>query len=103
MHNALDTSNPAPRDTTTTSTHRPPPHPKATSNASLKAKFNLKGDCPVFEGVFRYCQSYVGASLGGAVQINHGQAETVINWAGGLHHAKTNQVRGVWRVGLRQG
>ncbi|GBF93503.1 histone deacetylase [Raphidocelis subcapitata] len=67
---------------------------RATANASLKAKFNLKGDCPVFEGVFRYCQSYVGASLGGAVQLNHGQADTVINWAGGLHHAKTNQAAG---------
>ena len=33
-----------------------PPHPQANANASLKAKFNLKGDCPVFEGVFRYCQ-----------------------------------------------
>lgn len=26
------------------------------------------------------------------MQLNHGQADTVINWAGGLHHAKTNQV-----------
>ena len=41
-----------------------------------------------------YCQSYVGASLGGAVQLNHGQADAVINWAGGLHHAKTNQAAG---------
>jgi acetoin utilization deacetylase AcuC-like enzyme len=35
---------------------RRPPPPQAATNASLKAKFNLKGDCPVFEGVFRYCQ-----------------------------------------------
>jgi acetoin utilization deacetylase AcuC-like enzyme len=67
---------------------------KASSSAALKARFNLKGDCPPFEGVFRYCQSYVGASIGGAVQLNHGQADTVINWAGGLHHAKTNQAAG---------
>ena len=30
--------------------------------------------------------------MGGAVKINHGQSDCVINWAGGLHHAKKGEV-----------
>ena len=32
---------------------------------------------------------------GGAARLNHGLADTVINWAGGLHHAKKSEVRGL--------
>ena len=38
-------------------------------------------------------QSYVGASLGGAVKLNYNSADIVINWSGGLHHAKKAEVR----------
>ena len=37
-------------------------------------------------------QSYVGASLGGAVKLNYNSADIVINWSGGLHHAKKAEV-----------
>lgn len=37
-------------------------------------------------------QSYSGGSIGGAVKLNHGQADVVINWSGGLHHAKKAEV-----------
>jgi histone deacetylase 1/2 len=69
-------------------------------------------DCPVFDGMFEFCQVYTGASLGaytlflyfcvahslslvdGAVKLNHGLADICINWAGGLHHAKKSEASG---------
>jgi histone deacetylase 1/2 len=27
-------------------------------------------DCPIFDGMFNYCQSYTGGSIGGAVMLN---------------------------------
>lgn len=38
-------------------------------------------------------QAYTGASIGAAVQLNYGQADVCINWAGGLHHARKGRVR----------
>jgi acetoin utilization deacetylase AcuC-like enzyme len=35
-----------------------------------------------------FVQSYTGGSVGGAVRLNHNMSDIVINWAGGLHHAK---------------
>ena len=35
-----------------------------------------------------------GGSVGGAVRLNHKQTDTVVNWAGGLHHAKKNEASG---------
>lgn len=32
--------------------------------------------------------------LGGAVRLNEGKADIVINWAGGLHHAKKSEASG---------
>lgn len=37
-------------------------------------------------------QSYAGASIGAAVQLNYGHADICINWAGGLHHARKCKV-----------
>jgi acetoin utilization deacetylase AcuC-like enzyme len=42
----------------------------------------------VFEGVFDFCSLYTGASLEGALKLNHGVADIAINWSGGLHHAR---------------
>ena len=39
-----------------------------------------------------YFQSYAGASVGGAQRLNHGYADTVVNWSGGMHHAKKAEV-----------
>eukprot|EP01027_Heterolobosea_sp_BB2_P009237 GEZU01013639.1.p1 GENE.GEZU01013639.1~~GEZU01013639.1.p1 ORF type:complete len:371 (-),score=121.73 GEZU01013639.1:164-1276(-) len=57
-------------------------------------KFNVGEDCPVFDGLFEFCQISAGGSVGGAVKLNHGQADIAINWAGGLHHAKKSEASG---------
>ncbi|KAG8058468.1 hypothetical protein GUJ93_ZPchr0002g24253 [Zizania palustris] len=59
---------------------------------SLK-RFNVGEDCPVFDGLYTYCQTYAGASVGGAVKLNHGH-DIAINWSGGLHHAKKCEASG---------
>eukprot|EP00877_Chromochloris_zofingiensis_P009868 jgi/Chrzof1/5134/Cz15g12200.t1 len=63
-------------------------------NLVLKTRFNFKEDCPVFDGMFEYCQKYAGASIGAAVQLNYKQSDLVINWSGGLHHAKKAEASG---------
>ena len=57
-------------------------------------RFNVAEDCPVFDGLFNFCQVYTGGSVGGAVRLNHGQSDTVVNWSGGLHHAKKAEASG---------
>ena len=57
-------------------------------------RFNVGEDCPVFDGLYEFCQSYAGGSVGGAVKLNHGKADIAINWAGGLHHAKKCEASG---------
>ena len=52
---------------------------------------NVVEDCPVFDGLFEFCQISAGGSVGGAVKLNHNQADIAINWAGGLHHAKKSE------------
>jgi hypothetical protein len=38
-------------------------------------------------------QLYAGGSVGGAVKLNYRNADVVMNWMGGLHHAKKAEVR----------
>ncbi|MBA0799025.1 hypothetical protein Gohar_009561 [Gossypium harknessii] len=57
-------------------------------------RFNVGEDCPVFDGLFSFCQTYAGGSIGGAVKLNHGFCDIAINWAGGLHHAKKCEASG---------
>lgn len=57
-------------------------------------QFNLGDDCPIFDGLFQFCSMYTGASLEGAQKINHNQSDIVINWSGGLHHAKKYEPSG---------
>ena len=57
-------------------------------------RFNVGEDCPVFDGLFNFCQTYAGGSMGGAVKLNHGLCDIAINWAGGLHHAKKCEASG---------
>ena len=57
----------------------------------------------MFDGLFEFCQLYTSGSIGGAIRLNNKQSDVVINWAGGLHHAKkvrahTNQLDGVGMV-----
>jgi len=57
-------------------------------------RFQVGEDSPVFSNMFKYCQRYCGGSIGGAVKLNYGSADTVINWSGGLHHAKKAEASG---------
>ncbi|KAA8538909.1 hypothetical protein F0562_025601 [Nyssa sinensis] len=57
-------------------------------------RFNVGEDCPVFDGLYSFCQTYAGGSVGGAVKLNHGHCDIAINWAGGLHHAKKCEASG---------
>jgi len=57
-------------------------------------RFNVGEDCPVFDGLFEFCQISAGGSVGGAVKLNHHQSDIAVNWAGGLHHAKKSEASG---------
>ncbi|KAH7442599.1 hypothetical protein KP509_03G095800 [Ceratopteris richardii] len=57
-------------------------------------RFNVGEDCPVFDGLYSFCQTYAGGSVGGAVRLNHNHADIAINWSGGLHHAKKCEASG---------
>ncbi|GAB2240797.1 hypothetical protein Droror1_Dr00021315 [Drosera rotundifolia] len=57
-------------------------------------RYNVGEDCPVFEGLFGFCQASAGGSIGVAVKLNRGDADIGINWAGGLHHAKKSEASG---------
>ncbi|TNN83122.1 Histone deacetylase 1 [Liparis tanakae] len=57
-------------------------------------RFNVGEDCPVFDGLFEFCQLSGGGSVAGAVKLNKQQTDIAINWAGGLHHAKKSEASG---------
>jgi hypothetical protein len=57
-------------------------------------RVNAEIDCPVFDGLFEYCQTYTGGSVGGAYKLITGASDIAINWAGGLHHAKKSEASG---------
>eukprot|EP01052_Picozoa_sp_SAG31_P009445 SAG31_NODE_496_length_14862_cov_9.280837_11_plen_190_part_00 len=57
-------------------------------------RFNVGEDCPIFPGLYEFCQIYAGGSIAGARRLNTGQNDIVINWAGGLHHAKKSGASG---------
>ena len=51
-------------------------------------------DCPVFDGLYEFCQISTGGSVAGAVKLNKQQTDIAVNWAGGLHHAKKSEASG---------
>ncbi|KAM0681664.1 Histone deacetylase 3 [Glugoides intestinalis] len=51
-------------------------------------------DCPVFENITDFCERYASASVNGALLLNSGLHNCVVNWAGGLHHAKKEEASG---------
>ncbi|XP_071477042.1 histone deacetylase 1 [Diadema antillarum] len=57
-------------------------------------RFNVGEDCPVFDGLYEFCQLSSGGSVAGAVKLNKQQTDIAINWAGGLHHAKKSEASG---------
>jgi len=56
--------------------------------------FNVGEDCPVFDGLNEFCKISCGGSMEGAARLNNGSADIVINYAGGLHHAKKSEASG---------
>jgi histone deacetylase 1/2 len=65
-------------------------------STTLMQRFNAGDttDCPIFDGLYEFCQLYSGASLDGAVQLCQQQTDIAINWSGGLHHAKKSEASG---------
>lgn len=57
-------------------------------------RFNVVDDCPIFDGLFEFCQLYTSGSIGGAKRLNNQESDIVINWSGGLHHAKKSEASG---------
>jgi len=57
-------------------------------------RFNVGEDCPVFDGMFEFCQLSAGGSVAGAVKLNKQQTDIAVNWSGGLHHAKKSEASG---------
>ena len=43
------------------------------------------GNCPVFDGMFKFCQMYTGGSVGGAYKLNRQTADICINWYNHTH------------------
>ncbi|CAO2604560.1 Histone deacetylase 1 [Lemmus lemmus] len=58
------------------------------------SEFNVGEDCPVFDGLFEFCQLSTGGSVASAVKLNKQQSDIAVNWAGGLHHAKKSEASG---------
>ncbi|KAK3606315.1 hypothetical protein CHS0354_041947 [Potamilus streckersoni] len=57
-------------------------------------RFRVGEDCPVFDGMYEFCQLSAGGSIAGAVKLNKRETDVVINWSGGLHHAKMSNASG---------
>uniref|UniRef100_A0A3Q0RAM7 Histone deacetylase 2 n=1 Tax=Amphilophus citrinellus TaxID=61819 RepID=A0A3Q0RAM7_AMPCI len=71
-------------------------HPACMSCVSetTQSYFNVGEDCPVFDGLFEFCQLSAGGSAAGSVKLNRQQTDIAVNWAGGLHHAKKSEASG---------
>uniref|UniRef100_A0A2K5I5W2 Histone deacetylase 1 n=1 Tax=Colobus angolensis palliatus TaxID=336983 RepID=A0A2K5I5W2_COLAP len=70
-------------------------HPDNMSEYSKQMqRFNIGEDCPVFDGLFEFCQLSTGGSVASAVKLNKQQTDIAVNWAGGLHHAKKSEASG---------
>ncbi|KAH0507095.1 Histone deacetylase 1 [Microtus ochrogaster] len=57
-------------------------------------RFNVGEDCPVFDGLFEFCQLSTGGSVASAGKLNKQQTDIAVNWAGGLLHAKKFEASG---------
>ncbi|KRZ01954.1 Histone deacetylase 1 [Trichinella zimbabwensis] len=63
-------------------------------NIDTLSYYNIGDDCPLFDGIFEYCQITTGGSIAGAQSLNSGEYDIAINWAGGMHHAKWYKASG---------
>ncbi|KXS11377.1 histone deacetylase superfamily [Gonapodya prolifera JEL478] len=53
-----------------------------------------KSDCPVFNGVYKWCQHFSGVSVEAGRMLTEGNADIAINYAGGIHHARRSSASG---------
>lgn len=60
----------------------------------LFQRFNVGDDCPIFDGMYDFCQRYAGASIEASRKLIANGADICINWSGGLHHAKKSEASG---------
>ncbi|MCI2425323.1 acetoin utilization protein AcuC [Candidatus Acetothermia bacterium] len=56
------------------------------------------GDNPLFPGVYGWASLVAGASITAATQLINGKANTVFNFAGGLHHAMPTRAAGFCHI-----
>ncbi|KRY39649.1 Histone deacetylase 1, partial [Trichinella spiralis] len=64
---------------------------------ATKTKSKKRGgdaDCPEFFGVLEYCRAVAGSSLSSARVMNMRTSDIIINWNGGMHHAKSYEASG---------
>ncbi|KRX74847.1 Histone deacetylase 3, partial [Trichinella sp. T6] len=64
---------------------------------ATKTKSKKRGgdaDCPEFFGVLEYCRAVAGSSLSSARVMNARTSDIIINWNGGMHHAKSYEASG---------
>ncbi|KAK4047160.1 hypothetical protein OIV83_005612 [Microbotryomycetes sp. JL201] len=54
----------------------------------------LEDDCPMFDELSEYVQLVAGASIEAADLLRKEEADIVINWHGGRHHARRGQASG---------
>ncbi|OAF68108.1 hypothetical protein A3Q56_04174 [Intoshia linei] len=59
-----------------------------------KNKLNNSDDCPVFTDLYEFCSRYTGASLECVFHLVNNDCDIAVNWSGGLHHAKKDEVSG---------
>lgn len=61
---------------------------------NLFQRFNVGDDCPIFDGIYDFCQRYAGATIEASRKLIAEGADICINWSGGLHHAKKSEASG---------
>lgn len=64
------------------------------SVSAVETEIHIYTHSPVFDGLYDFCSMYTGASLEGAVKLNHNCCDIAVNWSGGLHHAKKFEASG---------
>ncbi|KAF5288210.1 hypothetical protein FQA39_LY03978 [Lamprigera yunnana] len=63
-------------------------------HSQMKQQFHINNECPVFHGLYKFCQASAGGSISGAIRLNKWASDICINWGGGLHHAKKSTASG---------
>ncbi|KAK4047947.1 hypothetical protein OIO90_005985 [Microbotryomycetes sp. JL221] len=67
----------------------------ATRRKRIKlSHMGLEHDCPMFDHLAQYVTQLAGAAIDAAKLLRQDEADVVINWHGGRHHAKRSQASG---------